>query len=63
MENIIYICYKTSYLIEEVNGTEPSPLVSVPCFKVSNTRVTKPFFSPKFSGDRRKLSAGRQPFA
>jgi len=32
IENIIYICYKTSYLNEEVNGTEPSPSVSVPCF-------------------------------
>jgi hypothetical protein len=24
-ENIVYNCYKTSYLNEEVNGTEPYP--------------------------------------
>jgi len=29
MENIIYHFYKTSYLKEEVNSTEPSPLVKV----------------------------------
>jgi len=29
-ENIIYIFSKTSYLNEEVNGTEPSPSVSIP---------------------------------
>jgi hypothetical protein len=26
-----FICYKTSYLNEEVNRTEPSLSVSVPC--------------------------------
>ncbi len=31
IENIIYVCYKTSYLKEEVNCTEPFPLVSIPC--------------------------------
>ncbi len=30
VENIIYVCYKTSYLNEEVDCTEPSPYVSVP---------------------------------
>ncbi len=30
IENIIYLCYKTSYLNEEVKCTEPSPSVSVP---------------------------------
>ena len=30
IENIIYIFYKTSYLDEEVNRTEPSPSVSIP---------------------------------
>jgi hypothetical protein len=28
---IIFTFYKTSYLNEEVNCTEPSPSVSVPC--------------------------------
>jgi hypothetical protein len=28
IENIIYLCYNTSYLSSEVNGTEPSPSVS-----------------------------------
>ncbi len=31
IENIIYLCYKTSYLNVEVNCTEPSPSVSIPC--------------------------------
>ncbi len=31
MENIIYLYYKTTYLNEEVNCTESSPSVSVPC--------------------------------
>ncbi len=30
-----YLCYKTSYLNEEVNCTEPSPSVSVPCSEFS----------------------------
>ena len=30
-ENIIDVFYKTSYLDEEVNRTEPSPSVSFPC--------------------------------
>jgi hypothetical protein len=30
---ILKILLKTSYLYEEVNCTEPSPLVSVLCFK------------------------------
>ncbi len=30
IENIIYLCYKTSYLNEEVNCTEALPSVSVP---------------------------------
>ncbi len=30
IENIIYFFYKTSYLNEEVNCTEPYPSVSVP---------------------------------
>jgi hypothetical protein len=30
IENIINLFYKTSYLNEEVNSTEPSPLVSIP---------------------------------
>ncbi len=30
IENIIYIFNKTSYRNEEVNGTEPSPSVSIP---------------------------------
>jgi len=29
IENIIYLCYKTSYLNEEVCCTEPTPSVSV----------------------------------
>ncbi len=28
--NIFYLCYKTSYLYEEVNCTEPPPSVSIP---------------------------------
>jgi hypothetical protein len=32
IQNIQYLCYKTNYLNEEVNCTEPSPLVSVSCF-------------------------------
>jgi hypothetical protein len=32
IENIVYFFYKTSYPDEEVNCTEPSPSVSVPCF-------------------------------
>ncbi len=31
-EDIIYYLYLTTYPNEEVNCTEPSPLVSVPCF-------------------------------
>jgi len=31
IENIINLFYKTSYLNEEVNCIEPSPLVSIPC--------------------------------
>jgi len=31
IENIIYILNKTSYLNEEVNCTEPSTSVSIPC--------------------------------
>ncbi len=31
MENIIYLCYKTSYLSGKVNRTKPFPSVSVPC--------------------------------
>ncbi len=31
-ENIIYFFYKTSYPDEEVNHTEPSPLVSIDIF-------------------------------
>ncbi len=30
IQNIINLCYKTSYLNEEVNCTEPSPSASVP---------------------------------
>jgi hypothetical protein len=30
--NIIYLFYKTSYLNEEVNCTEPSPLLGVPWY-------------------------------
>jgi hypothetical protein len=30
IKNIIYQCYKTTYLIEEVNCNEPFPSVSVP---------------------------------
>jgi hypothetical protein len=30
IENIINLFYKTSYFNEEVNSTEPSPLVSIP---------------------------------
>ncbi len=36
MENIVYHCYKTSYLNEEVNGTEPSPSFSVPWFHIQS---------------------------
>jgi hypothetical protein len=32
IENITYFCYKTSYPNKEVNSTELSRLVSVPCF-------------------------------
>ncbi len=32
IENIIYLSFKTTYLKEEVNCTEPSPSVSIPCF-------------------------------
>ncbi len=31
IKNIIYLFYKTSYLNEEVNRTEPSPSVRLPC--------------------------------
>ncbi len=31
IEIIIILFYKTSYLNEEINCTEPSPLVSIPC--------------------------------
>jgi hypothetical protein len=31
-KNIIFLFYKTSYLNEEANGTEPSPSVSIPWF-------------------------------
>jgi hypothetical protein len=34
IENMINIFNKTSYLNEEVNCSEPSPSVSVPCFDV-----------------------------
>jgi hypothetical protein len=30
IENIIYLCFKTSYLNEKVKCTEPSPPVSFP---------------------------------
>jgi hypothetical protein len=30
IQSIITLCYKTSYINEEINCTEPSPLVSVP---------------------------------
>jgi hypothetical protein len=33
-ENIFYLSYKTSYLNKEVNCTEPSPLVNVPCLQL-----------------------------
>ncbi len=36
VENIIYICYQTSYLNEEVNCTEPAPSDSVPCLLLLN---------------------------
>jgi hypothetical protein len=31
----VYLCYRASYLIEEVNCTQPSPSVSVPCLDFS----------------------------
>jgi hypothetical protein len=34
IENIINLYYKTSYLNEGVNCTEPSPLVSIPCWNL-----------------------------
>jgi hypothetical protein len=30
---MIFLCFKTNYLNEEVKRTEPSPLVSVPCYE------------------------------
>ncbi len=37
IDNIIYLCYKTSYLNEEVNCTDPSPSVSIPCMQALRT--------------------------
>jgi hypothetical protein len=33
VENIFYLCYKTSYLNEDVNCTEPSPSDNIPWFE------------------------------
>jgi hypothetical protein len=35
MENVLYFFNKESYLHEEVNCTEPSPLVSVPSARLN----------------------------
>ena len=40
-ENIIYLCYKTSYLNEEVNCTEPFPSVSIPCTNLQLNKKCK----------------------
>jgi hypothetical protein len=33
MKIVVSFFYKTRYVIEEVNCTEPFPLVSIPCVK------------------------------
>jgi hypothetical protein len=44
IENIINLFYKTSYLNEEVNCTEPSPLVRIPWTKYMRYRTEMKFF-------------------
>jgi hypothetical protein len=39
VDTSIYVFYKTSYLNEEVNRTEPSPLVSVPWFITAHANI------------------------
>jgi hypothetical protein len=40
-ENYIYFFYKTSYLNEEVNRTEPFPLVRIPWLEASHIKCFK----------------------
>jgi len=51
IENVIYLCYKTSYLNEEVNRTEPSPSVSVPwIMRLFNAWLTYQLLRTKIDG-------------